>query len=90
MYVYLKSDSFQEKMARNNLISGDTSKVLGISNGYLSMLKSPQKYGLSPSAKLRSRMMRLLRCKFDDLFFIQNARYVGQYEESRPEYRANG
>jgi len=74
--VLIKTHEFNEALARVNLKKEDASRILGISQQYLSDLIS-QKY--SPGPELRQKMLIMfsnlgLALTFDDIFFILNSR----------------
>ena len=83
MTVYLKKKAFEELIARKNMSQDEAARILGVSRGYLSMLKDRKKYCFSPSPELREKLMKLLSAKFDDIFFIPNARF-NEHRNSRP------
>jgi transcriptional regulator with XRE-family HTH domain len=77
MAVYLKKESFEQLMAEKNLAQVDLAKKLGIAEEYLSQLKTPEKYRLSPGPKLRARILKILGVEFSDIFFIHDFRCSG-------------
>lgn len=75
MTVYLKKQEFEEALARKNLSYEEFARMLGIARTYLSTLKDPEKYDLSPSSDLREKMLKILGLEFDDIFFVRNSRF---------------
>ena len=75
MIVFIKKDKFEELLARKNLTQADVAKVARISPAYLSTLKDPDKYKAGPSPEVRGRLLKLLGCRFDDIFFVHHYRY---------------
>lgn len=82
MYVFTKKRELEEILLRKNLSQGDFAKGLEITETYLSMIKDPEKYSLSPGPDLRDKMLRYLDVKFDDIFFIQNYRFNGNNQKN--------
>lgn len=89
MVVYIKKERFEEILARKNLNQDDFAKMLGINRTYLSTLKEPEKYDLSPGPDLRERMLKILEVKFDDIFFIQNSHFNDNKSEKRSDSQQN-
>lgn len=89
MFVYIKKERFEELLARKNLNQDDFAKVLGINRAYLSTLKDPEKYDLSPSPDLRERMLKALEVQFDDIFFIKNSRFSDNLSVGQSDAQPN-
>ena len=82
-HVHLKTTAFEVRLERANLTNTELAKRCGINRVYLSALKNPNQPEYRPSAKLRVRMLKELKCKFDDIFVIRRVSLDGRRRNSR-------
>jgi DNA-binding Xre family transcriptional regulator len=71
MKIFLKRKRVLEEIARRNMTEASFSAKIGMLPSHFSRIKSPEKYGLGVSAKVRRNMCRVLLCEFDDIFYIK-------------------
>lgn len=69
--VRIKQKEFQALVQRLNLKSYKAlAEKLGISRVYLSQIKNEKHQNYYPSGQLRTKILKLLQCKFDDVFQV--------------------
>lgn len=69
--VHIKEKAFEELVIRRGWTYKDLAKELNITRVYLHNLKNEDCPNFRPSAKLRTRILTALKCKFDDIFVIK-------------------
>ena len=69
--VHVKEKEFEKLAVRTGWNYKELAKELGISRIYLSNLKNENCPDFRPSGALRKRIMKILKCKFDDIFVIK-------------------
>jgi DNA-binding XRE family transcriptional regulator len=68
--VRIKQKEFEAIAMRMNLTYKKLAERIGISRVYLSQIKNEKYRSYYPSGQLRTKILKLLRCKFDDIFEI--------------------
>ena len=66
--VLIKQNEFEEAVARANMTYQELAHRLGINRIYLSNIKNKRYPEFRPSPKLRRKIMRTLKVKFEDVF----------------------
>ena len=66
--VKVKQPDFDKFLARLNLSRGKLAELVGVNNALISRIANKQE---AVSAKTRSKLLDVLGCSFDDIFFIK-------------------
>jgi transcriptional regulator with XRE-family HTH domain len=76
--VQIKQKEFEEAVVRANMTYLQLAKKLKINRIYLSNIKNDKFPEFRPSAKLRIKLMEILKVEFDDIFKISKSAKNGK------------
>ena len=68
--VILKPQQFEEAVAKSNLTIEEICDKVGISRGYLSIVKNINKPKHNLGTKKRQKLLKILKVKYEDIFDI--------------------